>query len=1341
MSTQISALTKENAQDINRLSPTQEGMLFHTLLGPDSVVYLQQKAYRMQGRLDRNLIEKAFDEVVRRHDVLRTVFKYAGTTVPLQIVLKERQIKVAYHDLRSIHDVREKEREVERLKEVDRSCSVDLTKGPLMQLTLVQKANDEYELIWSCHHILIDGWCLGILQSEFLEIYDSLSEQRPYQLPQPKPFSSYIQWLESQEKDEAKQFWQTYLEGYTDAISFPRQRNLVVRNGGYYNKRITTSLSLEDIARLRNLASEHQVSVAQLLSAIWGVLLAKYTSANDIIFGLVVSGRPATLEGVEGMMGLFINTLPVRMRFDGQMPFTTLLRTLSQELLAADSYSFFPLNEIQALAKIKGGLFDHILTFHNPPDPQVTYNTSTDRAIITGIETFEQTSYDLCIDIILQQNIQISFTFNANVYEPSFIQRTSAVFAMIMDQLLADPTIPLGRLSLMTKHDQELLDQFNQTDREFPCDRSVAQILEGFANTHPQKIVLECGGRRFSYRDLDLSANRLARLLRDQFAVKPNDIVALLMERSETMVVSILALWKLGAAYLPVDIDYPIDHITELVTDSGAKAILVNRNEAGTWPEEILSPLTGVFAFSDLNESIAQFDGAALSAPFDPKQMVYVIYTSGSTGKPKGVMIELVGMLNHLYAKIDDLQLDAHSIVAQDASHCFDISVWQFFAALLVGGRIIIYPKRSQQDPQEFINNLAHDKVNILEAVPSYLSVLLETVAVEKLKKGLGSLKYLVSTGEILNVSLAERWFEIFPGIPMVNTYGATEASDDTSHYTLVGPPAAGEPVPLGGPIANLKIYVVDEFMNRCPIGIKGEILFSGVGVGPGYLHDPQKTERAFIEDPFCKKRNIRMYRTGDLGYFREDGLLEFVGRQDNQVKIHGFRVELQAIENVMLLHPAVRGAAVVDKKGQDGNDYLAGYLTTTEAFDSDEFRDFLSKKLPKYSIPAYISVLSEFPTTISRKIDRKALKDLDVSIETRTGGDGYVAPRDETEVALAEIWKDVLKVNQVSIKDNFFELGGDSFRVIRVVSRFGKGLSVPNLYEHPTIEELGEIIRLNKRNGESLLYQLTPPTIKAKYAVIIIPNGGGDPSVYRETANALTELSNEYACYGVVLTRPQPQNVETLYSVLETITNNIIIEIKQKIHVPIILFGQCNGSALALRLAKRMEEEQIACRAIGMSGQLPMSKKMALDDSWSEEQIFEFLDSLGASYPAEPEDKIIFMHNLRYDTVLARTSYNQSLEEMATGRYKKLSTTLHCIVGEEDPLTKNYKHRYKNWGRYAERVGLIVIKGVGHYAWRDKPRELGRVIFDIGEGNVEAGEAVNPAGLFSKLGGLLSGR
>jgi amino acid adenylation domain-containing protein len=749
-----------------------------------------------------------------------------------------------------------------------------------------------------------------------------------------------------------------------------------------------------------------------------------------------------------------------------------------------------------------------------------------------------------------------------------------------------------------------------------------------------------------------------------------------------------------------------------------------------------------------LDEAIAQVelksnlpvDKKSLPVSFAPQSLAYVIYTSGSTGKPKGAMIEHAGMLNHLYAKIHDLNLDAESVIAQNASHCFDISVWQFFAALMVGGKTVIYPKQTVMDPNTFIDGLALNSVTILELVPSYLSMLLETVSVESLKEGFKSLNCLITTGEALSASLTERWFEIFPEIPIVNAYGPTEASDDITHCWLTKPPAAGETVPIGTPIANLKIYIVDEFLNRCPIRIKGEILVSGIGVGRGYLNDQQRTKQAFLEDPFRKERGFRMYRTGDIGRYREDGLIEFFGRKDNQIKIHGFRIELQAIENVMLLHPSVRGAVVVENRDTDDDAYLSGYVTAKESLDLEEFRSFLVEKLPKHMVPPCISVLSEFPTTSSGKIDRKALREIDVSRELRTGTDIYVAPGNETEKALAEIWKEVLKVDQVSIKDDFFELGGDSFKAIRVVSRYGKGFLVPDLYRHPTIEELAEFIGANKQD-ESLLYQLTPPIQKAKYAVIAIPHSGGDPSVYQETANALTRLSDEYACYGVVLTRPQPEGGETFHSVLNSVTNNLVREIKQRINIPVILLGQCNGAALTLQLALRMQEENVACKYICMSGQLPRTRKGSSVDLRTDEQIFAFLNRLGASYPVDPEDKIMFLRNFRYDGTLARTSYNKALDEMAKGAFKKLSAPLYCIVGDKDPLTRNYKRGYKAWNQYAEQVELVVIKDVGHYVWRDNPEELARIIFNIGEGRAEPVAEANSKTLISKLGALFSSR
>jgi amino acid adenylation domain-containing protein len=1341
--TAASLLTKENIKDIYVLSPMQEGILFHTLLDADSASYFQQNSYRIRGRMDTSHVRKAHQELVARHDILRTVFKYTGVDRPLQIVLQEWKSEFTYEDLRAVEPDEQREAYVSQAKEKDRARLFDLSKDALMRISLFQLGDEEFEFVWSCHHILMDGWCLNILKSEFFEILNSYHERRPYRLPRPRPFSDYIKWLERQDRETARRFWQTYLEGYTEVTSFPTQRIADRQEKVSRPEQVVLRLDDEQTRGLIRLASDSQLTLAQLLNTIWGVLLSKYTGTHDVVYGLVVSGRPSDLEGVEGIIGLFINTIPVRLRFDPDAPFAEVLAQAKEGLLASEEYSYFPLNEMQALSEVKGSLFDHILVFHNLPNAPQPRNddAAAEGGRVLDKDVFEQTNYPLCIDIGSGGgNIHLAFNFDPGVHERSFIERTARVYEALVAQLLARPDIPVKQVAILTEQARALLDGFNATDRELPLHKSVVRVIEEFAASQADATALVCEERRISYGELNARANQLARYLGTRAEVGGDDRVAILLGRSEVMVESILATWKLGAAYVPVDVEYPADRIKTMIADCGAKLILTDSTAVGAGLLDDLSSLAPTIPLNELQKELAQHGRGDLGLPFEPRSLSYVIYTSGSTGVPKGAMIEHAGMLNHLYAKINDLQLNAESVVVQNASHCFDISVWQFFAALLVGGKTVIYPKDLVLNPEALLERIEADAVTILEFVPTYLSMLLTTGAEEKLQGIFRTLRYLLVTGEAVKPALVNRWFESFPEIPLVNAYGPTEASDDITHYIMTEPPVE-ETIPIGRPVQNLKIYIADEYLNLCPVGVKGEILVSGVGVGRGYLNDREKTERAFTEDPFRREKGVRLYKTGDIGRFLDDGRIEFFGRKDNQVKVHGFRIELEEIENVITSHPSALEAVVLDKENASGDTYLSGYVIGGDGLDTEALRGFLAAKLPGYMIPSYFTVLAEFPLTANGKVDRKALREIHVAGEEEGASGVYVAPRNETEEKLVRVWQEVLNIPRVGTRDNFFDLGGDSFKAIRVVSKFGKGFLVPDLYKYQTVEQLATFVARNGDAGVSLLYELIPASDQHKYAVVAVPNSAGDPLIYRETSKSLVELTDEFGLYGVVLPRTEPGPGESMSDLLDTLANDIVGEIKKKIKIPVILYGQCNGAGLVLQLALRIEREGIACRAVCFGAQFPKTKLSPEQDMRGDEDIVKFLESLGADYPTSLEDQIIFLRNFRYDGALAKTSYNSCLRDMRKKSFKRLATTVYSIVGDKDPITNNYGTRYRDWERYAEKVGLVVMKDVGHFMWRDKPDELARILFDIGEGRIEVAEKEHPQGLLSKLGALLSSR
>jgi amino acid adenylation domain-containing protein len=672
---------------------------------------------------------------------------------------------------------------------------------------------------------------------------------------------------------------------------------------------------------------------------------------------------------------------------------------------------------------------------------------------------------------------------------------------------------------------RSLLHEFNTPGYKYDFDEAIVTKFETLAEKYSNKIAVRFEKQSLSYEQLNKKANKIAHSILEKGAIKQDDIIAILMERSDIMMASIIGIWKTGAAYLPIDPKYPIDRIKELIVDSKAKMILAE--DDSVWKNQINVAECEIFSANIFSNNPNVLDTnpkifISLSA------LAYVIYTSGSTGKPKGVMIEHLGMLNHINAKINELKIDENSIVAQNATHCFDISIWQMFAGLISGGKTIVYSYETVLDPEMFLKELNFDKVSVLELVPSYFAEMLAIMEDFPKQRFLDNLSIIVLNAETLMPDLVKRWFDIYPNCPIVNTYGATEVSDDTSHYIMHELPAMATIPVMKRPISNFKIYIVDQNLKLVPIGEVGEILISGPCVGRGYINDEERTKAVFIDDPF--RPGTRAYRTGDLGKYLNDGTMEFIGRKDSQVKVSGHRVELGEIQHVLVKIEQINEAIVIAVADSQKKNTICAYYTLLKSklidesdikkelqrtlpeymmpsyfqrmekfplnengkvdkkklpnlLINDSNKDFIeelrtniSRKLPFYMQPAYYTIVEDFPMTPNGKIDRKALSNLEGIV--LTGSESYVSPRTMEEKELLEIWKKLLNTDKISIHTNFFDIGGNSLKLIGLFKQINKNFPntfrVPDLFEFATIEKQAKKIeQINGKNTADVLEEV----------------------------------------------------------------------------------------------------------------------------------------------------------------------------------------------------------------------------------------------------------------------------
>jgi surfactin family lipopeptide synthetase A len=834
--------------------------------------------------------------------------------------------------------------------------------------------------------------------------------------------------LVANQKLKEKEFWlkQFSLDGETTAYPYDFLSN---EKADYDELKLIIESST--LTKLIELSKQNDLRLFITLSSVLSILLYKSIGRENLIFGCPVISNPKPK---------YNQILPIVLTIDSELSVKDFLNKVKAILLGSIEHQEYPVEFL-----------------FNKVHPSITGDLSLfDVGIaLDGLQNKDyllQSKLNLIFSFVLSgSHVYGSLIYNNKRYKRETVNSIAHHYNILLGHLLGDLTQKVSSLKIISDDERsKILDQFNNTSTVLPEEPCFSLLFEKQAAKTPYRIALKHNLKELTYKDLNERSNQLANYLIEK-GIQEGAIVGLLMDRSVYTVQSILALWKIRAAYLPIDPNYPEKRILEILKDSGTTFLLTTCDK-NVFNQERFDGT--IIQLDEDRQLIEEESCQNLGISGKADDLAYVIYTSGSTGTPKGVMIEHIGMINHLYAKINDLSLEEHCLIAQNASYTFDISVWQFFASMTVGGKTIIYDNNDILNPEVFLNKIKTDMVTILEVVPSYLAVVIDLI--ESSGKNLKCIKYLLVTGEELKASLSKRWFKVSPGIPLVNAYGPTEASDDITHYIFDKYDSTR--IPIGKPIQNMNIYVVDRHMNLCPVGIKGEICVSGIGVGKGYLNNEKKTNEVFIKDPFKSEENLRLYKTGDLGRWLPDGNIEFFGRKDHQVKIRGFRIELGEIEQKILEHPGVKEGVVIDKEAGENNKVICAYYTGS--IDGDILKSHLSSQLPEYMIPAYFFHLEALPLTPNGKVDRTAL--LKIEIEAKVE---YAPPVTPAEKGLVAIWADLLGIEEKSISryDNFFELGGNSLSVIKLVSvihnQLNKKVEIKDVFDKGTVKELGEII------------------------------------------------------------------------------------------------------------------------------------------------------------------------------------------------------------------------------------------------------------------------------------------
>jgi len=1076
----------KNIESIYPLSPMQEGMLFHTLYSPESSAYFDQLSGTLHGELNTNAFEQAWQQVVNRHAVLRTLFIWEKGKKPVQVVRKNVKLPWTTHDWQHLTPAVRDER-LELFLEEDRKKGFVLNQAPLMRCSLIQLSDNTHQFTLSLHHLLTDGWSTPILLKEVWSFYAALCQGQHLHLPPLRPYRDYIAWLQQQDKTAAEHFWKERLQSFTMPTALRVEKNTQSESENHPEQQV--QLSVATTAQLQTFAKQHHVTLNTLVQGAWALLLSRYSGEPDVVFGVTVSGRAIDLDGIDTMLGMFINTLPMRVEVQPDTLLLPWLQQLHALHLEQEAYAYTPLVEIQQWSDVPAGipLFNNILVFENYPE-DTSENKPNNTLQISDFRVIDQTNYPLTVTAEPDAKFCIRIEYDNEVFDDTTITRLLGHVQTLLEGIVTHPQRRLSELPLLTKTEyQQVVVDWNNTKADYPLDMCLHQLFEAQVTQTPEAIAVVFEEQQLTYRELNSKANQIAYYLR-RVGIARNQFVGILKERGIDFLAAMLGILKAGGAFLPIDPSYPNERVRYMVTDSQIQILITRRTlfdklandlEEGNYLRHLLC-FDG--EKGELGKIYQFYNGTALAN--EPKNnpthvnestdIAYMLYTSGSTGLPKGTMVRHNGAVNHIYAEFDELAFHQNTAFLQSAPSSSDISVWQFLAPLLIGGRTVIVDFETVCDSVKLFKIIKSQQATLIELVPVVMQGVLDQVAQwPPSERALPALEWAMVTGEAVSAPLVNQWLSTYPKIKLVNAYGPTEAADDICQAVFDKPlPKEQINVPIGKPLANLSIYVLEPQQQLLPIGVYGEICVAGVGVGAGYWRNEEKTRASFVNNPYADGpySNV-IYRTGDLGRWLPDGSLEFIGRLDHQVKIRGFRIELGEIEAALGQSPFVKENAVVVHEDESTGKQLVAFCVPEpeQVIDKTELRGFLTERLPDYMIPSAFVTLEAMPLTPNGKLDRRALSTLSVSHDSSE--EQLVAPRTPEEELLAGMWADVLGVERVGIHDNFFELGGHSLLAMQLISRlrdtFATELPLRDLFEFPTIANLGERLAVGRHERQ----------------------------------------------------------------------------------------------------------------------------------------------------------------------------------------------------------------------------------------------------------------------------------
>ncbi|MBC9909503.1 non-ribosomal peptide synthase/polyketide synthase [Chitinophaga varians] len=1032
---------RDQVDSLYRLSGLQEGMLFHSLYAAEGGTYTEQMTVDIDD-LQVDAFVKSWDLLLEKHTILRTAFYYDRFSIPVQCVYKKVKLPVEILDYTAF-DQEEQNRLYQELLTTDLRKGFDFTEAPLMRLTLVRLHENNFRMLWTSHHILLDGWSLPILVEGLLAGYDALLTGSALPSLKEDHFEEYIRYLDRLDKAEAAHYWKGYLHDLNEATLLPFIGNTTARTkgvGAYHNRKLVLDASFTQ--QLSRFAQRHHITVNTLMQGVWAYLLHAYTGHRNVAYGITVSGRPDSLPSAEKGVGLYINTLPLHTAVEENNNIIEWLQQIQAGQLHSREHQYNNLQEVQQWAGVNGDLFDSSITFQNYPVNEVV-NAKEWQLKVKHVETHPHTNYPLTIIISISTETSLVFAYNTALLDDHYLEAITGHFKQVLQQIATGVAETIQDIELLTSFEKQQL--LNTATVAYPAHTTLIDIFEAQADRVPEQTAVRCEELVLTYSQLDKRATRLAHYLRGK-GVTTGSLVPLYLERSADILVALLGILKAGGAYVPIDPDFPAERVAFMLSDTEANVIVTNTACAGKLPlagQQVIT-LDGDAAVLDT------MPATRIAREWIHGQPVYVIYTSGSTGNPKGVIVTHQNLMDYVYGLKHALPLEESRSFGLMSSIATDLGNTVVFGALATGGALHVFTKDAVNDAERIAAYFAAHPVDCIKIVPSHWKALSLP----------GNLllprKLLIFGGEALDAGVIAAIRASGNNCTVVNHYGPTETTIGKLVHIVQPENVYEQQVPIGKPFSNTRIYVVSPTGKLSPVGVPGELYIGGDGVAAGYLHQEALTSEKFVTDRFLPGVSSLLYRTGDLVKYLPDGNILFLGRADDQVKIRGYRVELGEIENALVKSGLTEQAVVLAKPDRNGDKRLVAYILRGSGADKETLQAYVKNELPDHMHPALWSIVDSFPLMANGKVDRKALPDPDETIEAQQG---YVAPETATEKKLAAIWSVLLEVDEVGLHDDFFALGGHSLLAIRLISAIRKQMeaevTIGDVFDYPTVAAL----------------------------------------------------------------------------------------------------------------------------------------------------------------------------------------------------------------------------------------------------------------------------------------------